>query len=285
MYALESSSDAIGMADKNGNHFYQNRAFGDLFGYELEDFEHIKPLDLYEDMNTAEKVFKEIISGGMIEIDTVMVRKDKSKFTASLRAYSIKDENGSLIGLIGIHKDITDKINAERALKESEERFMNALYSSDDAILLISGNSFAECNEKTSEMLNYKNREDFLNTHPSKVSPKFQPDGEYSYSKAERMMDLAFKNGFHRFEWIHLKASGEEIPIEVSLTPIILNKKAMLYCVWRDQTEIKRTQMELAEKREQFELAIRGANDGFSGLEYKGKHLISFTQMERTTRL
>src|ERR1035437_2642091 len=35
--AVESTSDVIGITDKQGRHFYQNKAFSDLFGYETAE--------------------------------------------------------------------------------------------------------------------------------------------------------------------------------------------------------------------------------------------------------
>jgi len=58
-------------------------------------------------------------------------------------------------------------------------------------------------------------------------------------------MRLACDKGFHRFEWVHRKASGEDFPVEVSLTPIVHEGKSLLYCVWRDLTELKRAEAEL----------------------------------------
>jgi len=42
-------------------------------------------------------------------------------------------------------------------------------------------------------MLKYKTKSDFLSSHPSKLSPKFQPDGINSYKKAQEMMRIALE--------------------------------------------------------------------------------------------
>ena len=73
----------------------------------------------------------------------------------------------------------------------------------EDAVLLIRDHDFVECNEATVRMLNAKDRQQVLNTHPSALSPKFQPCGKASFVKANEMMAQAFEKGFHRFEWIH----------------------------------------------------------------------------------
>jgi PAS domain S-box-containing protein len=135
--------------------------------------------------------------------------------------------------------DLTQRKQMEAALHESEERFLSVMYASSDAILLIDNNTFVDCNEATVKMLGYSSRAEINQTHPSRLSPPVQPDGRDSFEKADEMMRLAFEHGFHQFEWMHQRVSGEVFPVEVSLTPIIHKGKKILYCVWRDITDIK----------------------------------------------
>ncbi len=125
------------------------------------------------------------------------------------------------------------------ALQESEKRFMDVLYASQDAILLISDGTFIDCNEATARMLGYATREEFLMSHPSALSPPTQPDGQSSFEKANEMIKIALETGFHRFEWVHRKAGGEDFPVEVSLTSIVMHQKNIIHCLWRDLTEKK----------------------------------------------
>ena len=55
--------------------------------------------------------------------------------------------------------------------------------SSPDPAWIIDGNQFIECNEAAVRALGYTSREALLNTHPSKLSPPLQPDGEDSFAK------------------------------------------------------------------------------------------------------
>ena len=64
-----------------------------------------------------------------------------------------------------------------------------------DAILIIEGDRFIDCNQATVEMLRYRDREALLRTHPSELSPPHQPDGRASYEKANEMMAIAFERG------------------------------------------------------------------------------------------
>ncbi len=144
-----------------------------------------------------------------------------------------------------LEKEIAERRRVEDALQASEKRFMDVMYASNDATLLISGETFVDCNEATVRMLGYSSRAEFLMKHPSELSPPVQPDGRPSLEKANEMMEIAYKNGFHRFEWTHRKANGEDFPVEVSLTPLTIQGKSILYCVWHDITDKKRAESQL----------------------------------------
>jgi len=139
-----------------------------------------------------------------------------------------------------IDKSKADLKLANEKIVESESKFRNLYEKSSDAILIIENGKFIDCNEATLHMLKYKTKEDFLNVHPSVLSPKKQPDGIDSISKADKMMELAIKNGSHRFEWNHTRSNGEIFPAEVTLTYISgNNNNKIIHTVWRDITARK----------------------------------------------
>jgi len=128
--------------------------------------------------------------------------------------------------------------HAREALARSDQEFMDSFYASADATLLIDGETFVDCNEKTVEMLRASNKEEVLSTHPSELSPETQPDGRLSFEKANEMIATAFDRGSNRFEWDHRRFDGEVFPVEVTLTPVSLFGKQMLHCMWKDISEL-----------------------------------------------
>ncbi len=154
--------------------------------------------------------------------------------------------------------DITEQKKSELFLRESEKKYRELFEKSKDAILIIENDKFVDCNDSTVKMLKYKNKEDLLYTHPSELSPEFQPDGKSSFEKAIEMMDIAIKKGSHRFEWYHKKATGEVFPVEVLLTAVSVDdNKKVLHTVWRDITEKVKARNELIKAREKAEEANR----------------------------
>ncbi len=120
----------------------------------------------------------------------------------------------------------------------TELLFGELFQKTSDAVLIIRHRIFVDCNQATVNMLGYQDKSEFLNTHPSKLSPDTQADGRDSVEKADAMMSLAQHNGNHRFEWNHLRANGDIFPVEVLLTAISQDAENETFVVvWRDVTK------------------------------------------------
>lgn len=174
-----------------------------------------------------------------------VLAKDGHKLLVEWHGAPIFKEN-KFDYFIGVGIDITERKKSEILLKESEKKYRELFEKSDDAILIIENNKIVDCNNSTVKMLRYSDKEQFLNTHPSELSPSHQSDGKPSYEKAEEMMEIAYKKGNHRFEWEHKKADGTVFPVEVLLTTISSgNGDKILHAVWRDISVRKKAEMEL----------------------------------------
>ena len=122
--AVDGSSDAIGMSTPEGKHYYQNEAFNKMFGLTVEEVRGAKgPPTVYADKEVGREVFKTIMGGGSWEGEVEMKTKRGKLLTVFERAYSIKDEKGKVIGLVGVHTDITEKKKTEEKLVEQKERY------------------------------------------------------------------------------------------------------------------------------------------------------------------
>ncbi|MCP5124064.1 MAG: PAS domain S-box protein [Gammaproteobacteria bacterium] len=138
----------------------------------------------------------------------------------------------------------------EERLRDSEARFRTLFDSSPDPVWIMEGHHFAECNQAAVEMLGFPDKVAFENVHPAEISPEFQPDGESSFSKAERMMKLAQEKGLHRFNWIHRRMDGSEFYAEVTLSVLTLQGRPILHAIVRDISERKRVENELRHSEE-----------------------------------
>ncbi len=161
--------------------------------------------------------------------------------------------NGQLIGVLGVARDITLRKQMEDELRQSDQRFRSMFEMSPDPVWLIEDQHFVECNQAAVSMLGFREKSEFLHIHPGQISPQYQPDGEASFSKAERMMAMAKEKGMHRFEWVHLRADGSTFDAEVTLSALRLQDRPIIYCTWRDITQRKQTERELKSHQEHLE--------------------------------
>jgi diguanylate cyclase (GGDEF)-like protein/PAS domain S-box-containing protein len=244
---FDNCLDAICL-HRNGVHVLANPAYIRLFGYDnQEELIGCSVIDtvahecrhLVQERiakrGKGEKVVAEYITRG--------IRRDGSTFDLEVHgsAFRLNDE----IFTMAILRDVSERIQSEERLRENEERLRILFDSSPDPAWLIDGYRFVECNKAALDILGYASKEEFIFKHPSELSPEIQDDGEPSFSKAERMINLALEKGIHRFEWMHTKANGDEFPAEVTLSTIILQGRKVIYCAWRDITERRQAEEEM----------------------------------------
>ncbi|MDJ1183518.1 PAS domain S-box protein [Roseofilum casamattae] len=123
--AVESSTDAIALADPQGNLVYQNPAHVDL--YKCETLERYREAGgiatCYPDRQVYQEVIQALLNGRSWIGETEQDARDGRRFPAIIRANGIRSESGELLGLLGIITDLSDLKAIEAALSASEERF------------------------------------------------------------------------------------------------------------------------------------------------------------------
>lgn len=134
-------------------------------------------------------------------------------------------------------REITERKRTEAQLLEREQLFRLLFDRSPDPNLLLEGHRFVDCNPATVHFLGADNRAQILEIHPWELSPEFQPDGRRSQEKAADMIARAHRKGSHRFEWMHRRMDGSDVPVEVLLTAIPWQGKWILHTAWRDLSE------------------------------------------------
>lgn len=118
MESVENSSDAVGMSTPQGKHYYQNKAFDELFGAVGEN----PPETLYVDPAVGHEVFRTIMAGGKWAGEVQMYARDRRILDILLRAYANKNPDGRITALVGIHTDITERKKLEGERRELDSR-------------------------------------------------------------------------------------------------------------------------------------------------------------------
>lgn len=156
--------------------------------------------------------------------------------------------------LLGTGADGAGQAGAEQMFPESESRFRSFFEQSRDAFLILYEGLFVDCNAAAVQLLGCDDKQGIVPRSLVELSPELQPDGTPSMVKAREMIARALVEGSLRFEWLHLRADGSELPVEVALTPMSLGEKWVMHVIWRDISERKQvefreqTRLEILEK-------------------------------------
>ena len=228
---------------ENGIFLSQNKICELTFGYTDEEAKNMRTSNWV--IPKDRKVVENRIKNNLLKpYQATALRKDGSTFPCEIQAKSTTIGHKTI--RFAYIRDISEKMTAVKKQIHSERKFRNLFENSGDAITILENGLLVDCNKAFVKMLNYDNKEEILKRTPYDISPEIQSDGEKSNTKALKVIDLARKNGTHRFDWCHLKKSGEIIPVEVLLTSLYSNDKTdTLFAVVRDITQRKNREKEL----------------------------------------
>ena len=119
LQAVESTSEAVGIGDFEGNSLYHNRAHIALFGYTVEELNAIPGSGvLFADKATAKAIIAAIFAGKSWSGETDIVTKAGERLPAYVRCDIIRDSRGEPVGIFGVFRDI----RRERQLAEEAAR-------------------------------------------------------------------------------------------------------------------------------------------------------------------
>ncbi|MDR0320210.1 MAG: response regulator [Treponema sp.] len=109
-----------------------------------------------------------------------------------------------------------------------------------------------ECNQEVVKLLGLSDKQEYID-NVFKYFPEYQPSGEVSSEYVNKFVDEAFEEGSCRFEWMHQKMDGEQIPTEVTLVRVKFRGEYMVAGYIRDLRELKTmiTEMRRAEVAEE----------------------------------
>lgn len=187
-------------------------------------------------------------------LDDWMVHKNGAIIPISMVSTPIF-RNGEITGSVAAFQDISRRLEREKALRESEERFHLLFDSANDAILVqrmevdLKPGKFIEANRVASQILGYS-RQEFLEMTPGDLE---DPD---SAGDVPEVTDRLIATRHALFERVYLAKSGDRIPVEISTHAFLLQGQPTLLSIVRDISERKKAEQE-------YRSILQTAMDGF----------------------
>ena len=159
--------------------------------------------------------------------------------------------------IVAVFNDITERKQAERALKESENLYRTLVETSTEGIVLTDLNGkYLFCNSMQAKILGYKNSSEIIGMNGlAFIAPESQKESKKTLQKLQKEKSV-------QGEFKIIRKDGSIFPAEYSST-MINNEKGnpvSILVMMRDITERKQTEIKLQESEERLRLSTKIAN-------------------------
>ncbi len=264
---LETSLDAIVSIDHKGIVREWNSAAERIFGYRREQSLGHRLESLIVPSDTTEKYLPGLSDylmtgvGSLIgrPFEVVAKRSNGEEFPIELALTQIPSSEPPFF--TAFIRDITDRKNAEEALRRSEARKAAVLETALDAIVSVDQQGkVIEWNPAAERIFGYS-RELALGRDMSEL---IIPASNHELHRKGLARFLQTGRGRllgHRIEVMAMRANGAEFPVELTITKIPGDGPLVFTSFIRDITERRRTEEALRKSEERFRLLVEGVED------------------------
>lgn len=246
-FLFNKSQLGLAIGNMNNNIEAANHAFAEMHGYTQQELIGkpiimLFPANLHTEVkNIINKVHKQ----GHIAFETIHVKKDGSLFPVFIDATAVKDENDNILSRVVYVRDISERKNAEKVIRESEEKFRRLFEQSYDLIQSISvEGEILFVNKAWLNTLGYTEKE----VKNLNISDIIHPDSlDHCMKTFHKLIEgKAVKNIKATF----ITKDGKNIIVEGHSTPTVINGRVVsTEGFYRDVTKRNQIEQELIDEK------------------------------------
>jgi len=268
---VASSQDAIYGWSPDGTITSWNQGATELFGYTAEEIigrtRAMVPPDLSEQ---AKSRFAQLWSGHRVEpFDTRRVRKDGSEVDVSITISAVRNLDGEIVSGATIARDITDRLEADRALRASEERTRRVIDTAGDAFVGIDRAGLITDWNHSAEVTFGWSRADAVGRS---LAETIMPERLRGANDLECYLAAADGTGLDgRMEITAVHRDGRELPVEVAVWWMGGGVTQQFSAFLRDITDRKRSERELQQTLSLLAATLESTADGILVVEPDGR--------------
>jgi PAS domain S-box-containing protein len=233
-----------------------NQAVQDIFGYRPEEVVGRNTEFLHVDRAAYEEfgrlLFTALDRDGRAAFEFQMKRQDDSRIPCEHSVTEILDEAGRRTHLVGIIRDISERQQAEAALRESQTKLLSIFRAAPVGIGVVANRVIQEANDTLCWITGYA-RDELLGQSARML---YATTEEFDYVGQEKYRQIA-RGGTGSVETTWKRKDGELIQIILSSTPLDASdlSKGVTFAAL-DITERKRAEAALRESEERLRAVL-----------------------------
>ncbi|HJS30088.1 MAG TPA: PAS domain S-box protein [Anaerolineales bacterium] len=187
-----------------------NTSFESMFGYDSGELEGARLDDLVTDEGNIEEALNltSCVSGG-VSIRELGTRRRKNGEPIQVEIFGVPViVGGEQVGLLALYNDITERVMAEQALRESETQNKALFANITDPVLIFDKETlhFLDANPAAISRYGYS-KEEFLTLTPVALHPQEE--------RGQAEKSLLDRTGPSTFVRTHLTRAGERMTVEI----------------------------------------------------------------------
>jgi len=256
----DNSIDCIWMLDTKLRFTYLSPSVERILGYKPEQMvgtnlsSHFKIKEFLKVGALAAKAIKNYKTFTHVTFETKMLNSKNDEVNLEISSKGLLNSQGKIIGLYGTTRDITERKQADEALRESEERFRTIFDSINDAVFIhdIETGAILDVNSTMCKMYGYSREE------VDQLDIEALSSGEVPYTQQDALEwnKKAARGDAQVFEWMAKHKSGHLFWVEVSMKKAVIGLQERLLVVVHDITERKHAEAELKKLNEELEQRV-----------------------------
>ena len=207
--------------------------------------------DYFTDSGKARAGYEQVFREGLVQDYELEIRHRDGHVTPVLYNASVyRDEAGDVIGVFAAARDITERKQAEGALRQSEQRFRRLSEATFEAIVIHDKGKILDANETFAKMFGYE---------LSQVIGKNVLDFTAPESRHLVLKNILSLHG-KPYEVVALRKDGSAF-VEICAKSIPYGGRTVKVAAIRDITAHKRVEQELHESEERYRSLVEAAPD------------------------
>ena len=276
---MEQSPSVIEFYDLDGLQIDVNRAYEELWGFPASNTVNI--FNLLESKEVEETglmdYVKKAYAGQAVavpeyEFDPSGETEGRGlgrKRWLSTRIYPLEDANGNVKNIVITHENITERKQAEQALRQSEDRFRRAVLESPFPIMIhAEDGEVLQINKVWTELTGYE--ADEIPTLSAWTERAYGERKDIVKSRIDKIFDHDAKT--EEGEYVISSRDGKKLVWDFSSAPlgILPDGRRVVISMAMDVTGRKRAEEELNRLSRQNQLILNAAGEGIYGLDLDG---------------